>query len=86
LLIPPCAVTFASGSAGGRNVKTWKFPEGTLINNMSTESIVNTLSINPDGVLFSGADNGALNVSCIPGQHDCSAVPAGSKEGQAEPY
>ncbi|PWN94854.1 WD40 repeat-like protein [Tilletiopsis washingtonensis] len=61
LAIHPQEFTFASGSAGGRNVKTWKFPEGTLINNMSTESIVNTLSINPDGVLFSGADNGALN-------------------------
>lgn len=60
LAIHPQEFSFASGSAGGRNVKTWRFPQGELLNNMSTDSIVNTLSVNPDGVLFSGSDNGAL--------------------------
>lgn len=63
LAIHPTEFSFASGSAGGRNIKTWRFPEGTLLNNMSHEAIVNTLSVNADGVLFSGADNGSLRVS-----------------------
>ncbi|PWN44583.1 WD40 repeat-like protein [Ceraceosorus guamensis] len=60
LALHPTEFSFASGSAGGRNVKTWKFPEGTLINNATTDNIVNTLSVNADGVLFAGSDNGAL--------------------------
>lgn len=56
----PQQFSFASGSSGGRNIKTWRCPEGTLMNNMTHDSIVNTLSINPDGVLFSGGDDGSM--------------------------
>lgn len=64
LALHPQEFSFASGSAGGRNIKTWRFPEGTLLNNMSHESIVNSLSVNADGVLFSGADDGTMKVRC----------------------
>ncbi|UZJ53147.1 hypothetical protein CBS101457_002467 [Exobasidium rhododendri] len=60
LALHPQEFTFASGSAGGRNIKSWRFPEGTLLNNMTHDSIVNTLSVNADGVLFSGADDGTM--------------------------
>ncbi|PWN48970.1 WD40 repeat-like protein [Violaceomyces palustris] len=60
LAIHPREFTFASGSTGGRNIKTWKCPEGILVNNASHDTIVNTLSVNADGVLFSGGDNGSL--------------------------
>uniref|UniRef100_V5EUF3 Pre-mRNA-splicing factor PRP46 n=1 Tax=Kalmanozyma brasiliensis (strain GHG001) TaxID=1365824 RepID=V5EUF3_KALBG len=60
LAMHPTQYTFASGSAGGNNIKTWKCPEGTLVNNMAHDTIVNTLSVNADGVLFSGGDDGSL--------------------------
>ncbi len=63
LALHPTEFSFASGSAAGRNIKTWRCPEGTLLNNMTHDSIVNTLSVNADGVLFSGGDNGSLKVS-----------------------
>ena len=62
LAVHPTEYTFASGSAGGRNIKTWRCPEGTLVNNMAHDTIVNTLSVNADGVLFSGGDDGSLKV------------------------
>lgn len=62
LAIPPHEFTFASGSAGGRNIKKWRCPEGTLMTNMTHDAIVNTLSVNADGVLFSGADDGSMKV------------------------
>lgn len=62
LALHPTDFSFASGSAAGRNIKTWRCPEGTLLNNMSHDAIVNTLSVNADGVLFSGGDNGSLKV------------------------
>ncbi|SNX83668.1 related to PRP46 - member of the spliceosome [Melanopsichium pennsylvanicum] len=60
LAVHPTQYTFASGSAGGNNIKTWRCPEGTLVNNMAHDTIVNTLSTNADGVLFSGGDDGSL--------------------------
>lgn len=59
----PQQFSFASGSAGGRNIKTWRCPEATLLNNMTHDGIVNTMSVNPDGVLFSGTDDGSMKVS-----------------------
>ncbi|PWN21735.1 WD40 repeat-like protein [Microstroma glucosiphilum] len=56
----PTKFSFASGSAGGNNIKTWVCPEGTLFGNMAHETIVNTMSVNADGVLFSGGDNGSM--------------------------
>lgn len=64
LAIAPHQFTFVSGSAGGRNIKKWRCPEGTLMTNMTHDAIVNTLSVNADGVLFSGADDGSMKV-CV---------------------
>ncbi|KAI8138539.1 WD40-repeat-containing domain protein [Fennellomyces sp. T-0311] len=59
LAIHPTEFGFASGSAD--NIKGWKCPEGTFIQNYEgRKSIINTLSINPDGVIFSGGDNGSM--------------------------
>lgn len=61
LAIHPTEYSFASGSAGGNNIKKWKCPEGSFVCNFSGHNaIINTLSVNPEGVFFSGADNGTL--------------------------
>lgn len=54
LTIHPTEYSFASGSAGGNNIKKWKCPEGAFVHNFSGHNaIINTLSVNADGVLFS---------------------------------
>ncbi|EIN06829.1 WD40 repeat-like protein [Punctularia strigosozonata HHB-11173 SS5] len=59
--IHPTEYSFVSGSAGGNNIKKWKCPEGAFVCNFSGhDAIINTLSVNAEGVLFSGADNGSL--------------------------
>ena len=61
LAIHPTEYTFASASAGGNNIKKWKCPEGTFVFNFSGHNaIINTLSVNSEGVFFSGGDNGTL--------------------------
>lgn len=51
--------TFASGASD--NIKQWKCPEGIFLQNLSGHNaLINTLSINQDNVLFSGADNGTM--------------------------
>ncbi|TIB13924.1 hypothetical protein E3P92_02128 [Wallemia ichthyophaga] len=61
LAVHPTEYSFASGSAGGNNIKKWKCPEGQFVHNFSGhDSIINSLAVNPDGVLFSGADNGSM--------------------------
>ncbi|MFT7815118.1 pleiotropic regulator 1-like [Arapaima gigas] len=53
--------TFASGSPD--NIKQWKFPDGSFIQNLSGHNaIINTLAVNSDGVLVSGADNGTIHM------------------------
>jgi len=55
LTIHPTEFSFASGSTGGNNIKKWKFPDGTFVHNFrGHDAIINTLSVNEDGVLFSG--------------------------------
>ncbi|KAA8910755.1 WD40-repeat-containing domain protein [Sphaerosporella brunnea] len=55
----PKEFTFASGSAD--NIKQWKCPEGAFMQNFEgAGGIVNTLAVNEDDVLFSGADNGEM--------------------------
>ncbi|KAH8090369.1 WD40-repeat-containing domain protein [Filobasidium floriforme] len=62
LAIAPHEYSFASASAGGNNIKKWKCPEGTFVHNFpGHEAIINTLSVNEEGVLFSGGDNGSLS-------------------------
>lgn len=55
LAIHPTEYSFASASAGGNNIKKWKCPEGNFVFNFSGHNaIINTLSVNAEGVLFSG--------------------------------
>jgi len=59
LAVHPSEYAMLSGSPD--NIKKWKFPEGKFLHNFSGHnSIVNTLAINKDNVVFSGADNGTM--------------------------
>ncbi|KAI0086726.1 WD40 repeat-like protein [Irpex rosettiformis] len=59
--IHPTEYSFASVSAGGNNIKKRKCPEGQFVCNFSKHNtIINTLSVNSEGVIFSGGDNGTL--------------------------
>jgi pleiotropic regulator 1 len=52
--------TFASG--GSDKIRVWKCPEGHQLRTIQgPQSIVNTLALNQDNVLVSGADDGSLN-------------------------
>lgn len=52
--------SFISGAAD--TLKKWHGKEGRFIKNLSGhKSIINTLAINDDGVVVSGADNGTMN-------------------------
>jgi len=63
LAIHPTEYSFASASAGGNNIKKWKCPEGAFVFNFSGHNaIINTLSVNAEGVFFSGGDNGTLTL------------------------
>uniref|UniRef100_A0A069DUN3 Pleiotropic regulator 1 n=1 Tax=Panstrongylus megistus TaxID=65343 RepID=A0A069DUN3_9HEMI len=60
VIFHPTLYMFASASPD--NIKQWKCPEGSFIQNLSGHSaIVNCLAVNPEGVLVSGADNGTLH-------------------------
>jgi pleiotropic regulator 1 len=55
LVTHPSDFGFASGAAD--NIKQWKCPRGNFVQNFSGHhSIVNALSCNQDGVLFSGGN------------------------------
>lgn len=55
----PTEYTFASASPG--SIKQWLLPRGDFMQNFSGHnSVVNTLSVNEDDVLFSGGDNGSV--------------------------
>lgn len=59
LAFHPNEYTFCS--AAPDNIKVWKCPEGIFMRNISGHNaIINTVSINKDNVLVSGADNGSL--------------------------
>lgn len=61
LAIHPTEFSFASGSTGGNNIKKWKCPDGTFVHNFSGhDATINTLSVNTDGVLFSGGTESRL--------------------------
>ncbi|KAK7929497.1 hypothetical protein WMY93_005892 [Mugilogobius chulae] len=61
LVMHPRQYTFASGSAD--NIKQWMFPDGNFIQNLSGHNaIINTLAVNSDSVLVSGADNGTIHM------------------------
>ncbi|KAG8758121.1 pre-mRNA-splicing factor prp46 [Serendipita sp. 396] len=88
LAIHPQEYSFATGSAGGNNIKKWKCPEGAFVHNFSGHNaIINTLSVNEDGVLFSGGDNGTLTLwdygTGVPFQNMDDIPQPGSLEAEA---
>ena len=59
LCIHPTEYTFASASPG--QIKQWLCPKGDFMQNFEGHnSIVNSLCVNEDNVLFSGGDNGSV--------------------------
>nr|OQO21994.1 Pre-mRNA-splicing factor prp46 [Rachicladosporium sp. CCFEE 5018] len=59
LAIHPSEYTFASASPG--QVKQWLCPKGEFMQNFEGHnSVINSLSVNDDNVLFSGGDNGSV--------------------------
>lgn len=88
LAIAPHEYSFASASAGGNNIKKWKCPEGTFVFNFpGHDAMINTLSVNEEGVLFSGGDNGSLSFwdykTGLPFQHLNDIPQAGSLDSEA---
>jgi len=66
LAIHPTEYSFASGSAGGNNIKKWKCPEGAFVFNFSGHNaIINTMSVNSEGVFFSGGTFFFFNLDLI---------------------
>ena len=54
--------TFASAAAD--NIKVWKCPEGEFLRNVEGhDGIVNSIALNQDNVLVSGADDGTKNIT-----------------------
>jgi len=59
LLVHPKEYSFASGAAD--NIKHFKCPDGLFVKNFSGHNtIINTISVNPDNVMVSGGDNGSI--------------------------
>lgn len=59
LALHPKEFSFASASVD--NIKQWACPEGQLLGTSdSPTAVINTLGVNVDNVLFSGADNGTM--------------------------
>jgi pleiotropic regulator 1 len=53
---------FSFASASTNSIKQFKLPDAGLLNNFQgVNSVVNTLSVNDDNVMFAGSDNGAIN-------------------------
>jgi WD40 repeat protein len=79
LTIHPTEYSFASGSAGGNNIKKWKCPEGAFVHNFAGHNaIINTLSVNADGVMFSGGEKTLfLGTLLIPVQLIMEHCPSG---------
>ncbi|KAJ2793205.1 pre-mRNA-splicing factor prp46, partial [Coemansia guatemalensis] len=59
LALHPTEFGFASASADG--IKQWRCPKGDFVQNFEGHAaIVNSLSLNSDGVLVSGGDDGSM--------------------------
>lgn len=60
LTLHPTEFTF--GSASAQSIKQFKCPEGAFMQNFTGHnSIINTLSVNDQNVLFSGGDDGSVS-------------------------
>ncbi|KAJ2852966.1 pre-mRNA-splicing factor prp46 [Coemansia erecta] len=59
LALHPTEFGFASASSD--NIKQWRCPKGDFVQNFEGhDTIVNCLSVNSDGVVFSGGDDGSM--------------------------
>jgi pleiotropic regulator 1 len=69
MALHPTKYMFASASSD--NIKQWKCPEGTFVQNMAEgpQEVINDIAINPDGVLVSVTDTGKLNFWDFDGSH-----------------
>ncbi|KAJ1924033.1 pre-mRNA-splicing factor prp46 [Coemansia sp. S17] len=69
LALHPTQFGFASASSD--NVKQWRCPKGEFVHNFDqgNGSIINSLAVNSDGVVFSGADNGSMRFCDRKGGH-----------------
>lgn len=70
------------------SIKKWKCPEGIFVTNfVGHEAIINTMAVNEEGVMFSGADNGSLTLwdyhSGLPFQHLKDIPQPGSLDAEA---
>jgi len=96
MLLHPTEFTFVSASAD--NIKKWKLPNGDFITNLSWPrgpnneiqrhtAIVNSIALNQEQVLMSGADNGTMQfwdfASGYPFQSFTTTVQPGSLESEA---
>lgn len=51
----------SSFAAFARSIKKWKCPEGTFVHNFSGhDAIINTMSVNEEGVMFSGGQSNSV--------------------------
>lgn len=76
------------GGVANLSIKKWACPDGTFVNNfVGHEAIINSLSINEEGVMFSGADNGSLTMwdyaTGLPFQHMKDVPQPGSLDAEA---
>ncbi|GEM08859.1 pre-mRNA-splicing factor PRP46 [Rhodotorula toruloides] len=88
IAIHPTEYSFATASAGGNNIKKWACPNGTFVHNFSGhDAIINSISVNPDGVFFSGGDNGSMTwwdwKTGLPFQADQDKPQPGSLDAEA---
>ncbi|QIX02199.1 hypothetical protein AMS68_007716 [Peltaster fructicola] len=59
LAIHPSEYSFATASPG--SIKQWLCPKGDLLGSLSGhDAVINTLSVNNEGVMISGGDNGSM--------------------------
>jgi pleiotropic regulator 1 len=86
LVTHPTEFTFASASPG--QIKQWLCPKGDFMMNFDGHnSVINTLSVNEDNVLFSGGDNGSVSFwdwkTGHRFQHEDSVAQPGSLDAEA---
>ncbi|KJY00934.1 pre-mRNA-splicing factor Prp46 like protein [Zymoseptoria brevis] len=86
LVTHPTEFTFASASPG--QIKQWLCPKGDFMMNFEGHnSVINTLSVNEDNVLFSGGDNGSVSFwdwkTGHRFQHEDSVAQPGSLDAEA---
>ena len=54
---------YSFASAGSDKIRIWKLPEGDQLRKIPDHNaVINTLDLNKDNVLASGADNGSIHM------------------------